>query len=82
MTRFGQGYLRTANEQVAVIPMIETAEAIGNVDEIARTPGVDALYVGPSDLSLTLGLPPAADSDDPVSTTRWPRSSRPVGTPV
>lgn len=45
--------------------MIETVEAVRNVEAIATTPGLDALYVGPSDLSLTLGLPPGPDNDAP-----------------
>jgi 4-hydroxy-2-oxoheptanedioate aldolase len=63
-TRYGASYLAGANDAIAVIPMIETVEAVDNVDAIAATPGVDALYVGPADLSLTLGLPPAMDQDD------------------
>lgn len=43
---------------VACIPMIETAAGLANLDGIAATPGVDALYVGPGDLALALGLPP------------------------
>lgn len=62
-SRYGPRYAATANERVAVLPMIETVEAVGNVDAIAATPGVDALYVGPADLSLTLGLPPAMDNE-------------------
>ena len=37
--------------------MIETREAVDNVLEIARTPGVGGLFVGPSDLALSLGVP-------------------------
>lgn len=37
--------------------MIETAEALERVDEIAAVPGVDGLFVGPVDLGLSLGLP-------------------------
>ena len=44
--------------------MIETKEAVGNVDEIAAVPGIDALYVGPADLSITYGLAPQPDQDD------------------
>jgi 4-hydroxy-2-oxoheptanedioate aldolase len=62
--RFGPKYISGANENIAVIPMIETVEAVANVDKIAATPGVDALYIGPADLSMTLGLPPAMDHDD------------------
>ena len=42
------------------IAMIETREGIDNLDEIAATPGLDGLYIGPNDLALALGLPPAA----------------------
>jgi len=44
--------------RVACIVMIETEKALANLDEIASVPGVDAVYVGPSDLALALGLPP------------------------
>jgi 4-hydroxy-2-oxoheptanedioate aldolase len=64
MIRHGFEYLGTANEQVACIPMIETVEAVENIDEILAVPGIDAVYVGPSDLSLTMGLPPLADHND------------------
>lgn len=43
---------------VACILMIETESALENLDEIATTPGVDALYIGPSDLAMAMGLPP------------------------
>lgn len=44
--------------QVVCLVMIETAEGLANVDAIASTPGLDGIYVGPSDLSLALGLDP------------------------
>jgi 4-hydroxy-2-oxoheptanedioate aldolase len=47
-----------ANGRTAVIPMIETVDALNNLDEILAVPGVDAIYVGPADLSLSLGLAP------------------------
>jgi 4-hydroxy-2-oxoheptanedioate aldolase len=56
-------YAATANDVVAVIPMIETVEALGNLDDILSVPGVDAVYVGPADLSLSLGLPPGNNDD-------------------
>ena len=64
MIRHGRHYLRTANDEVACIPMIETVQAVEGIDEILAVPGIDAVYVGPSDLSLTMGLPPLADHDD------------------
>lgn len=43
--------------------MIETAEGLDRVEEIAATPGLDGLYIGPSDLSLALGLTPGVGGD-------------------
>ncbi len=60
----GPDYPATANERIACIPMIETAEALSNLDGILDVPGIDAVYVGPADLSLTLGLAPAGDHED------------------
>ena len=57
-------YARRANEEVACIAMIETAEGVDNVDEIAATPGLDGIYIGPSDLALAIGLAPRGDNDD------------------
>jgi len=51
-------YLEWAEQHVACIPMIETARAVDALDDILAVPGIDAVYVGPADLSLTLGLPP------------------------
>lgn len=47
-----------AAEGIAVIPMIETTEAIHNIDAILAVTGIDAIYVGPADLSISLGLAP------------------------
>jgi 4-hydroxy-2-oxoheptanedioate aldolase len=44
-----------ADAAVLVLVMIETAEGLANVEEIAATPGLDGLYVGPSDLALGIG---------------------------
>ena len=60
----GSDYGQHANEQIACVPMIETKGAVERLDEILSVPGIDAVYVGPSDLSVTLGLPPAMDHDD------------------
>ena len=61
----GSDYGDHANDELIVMPMIETAEAVKNIDEILSVPGVDAVYVGPSDLSLTLGCKPRLDQTDP-----------------
>jgi 4-hydroxy-2-oxoheptanedioate aldolase len=65
MVRHGSSYFRWANDRVACLPMIETIEAVENIDSILEVPGIDAIYVGPADLSLTLGLPPLMDNADP-----------------
>ncbi|HUF54266.1 MAG TPA: aldolase/citrate lyase family protein [Dehalococcoidia bacterium] len=62
----GMDYFPNANATVMCIPMIETKEALANVDEIVGTRGVDAVFVGPSDLSVSLGLPPSYDQDATV----------------
>ena len=51
--------------EVVCIAQIETAAGLENVDEIAATPGLDALYVGPADLALGLGIPLAGAAEDP-----------------
>jgi 4-hydroxy-2-oxoheptanedioate aldolase len=47
-------YLREANDATLILAMIETRPALGNVDAIASTPGIDALFIGPYDLSTAL----------------------------
>jgi 4-hydroxy-2-oxoheptanedioate aldolase len=47
--------------EVLCIIMVETREGLERVDEIAATPGLDGIYIGPSDLALSLGLPPTLD---------------------
>ncbi len=60
----GFDYFARANDEVACIVMVETAVAVEKVEEIVSVPGVDAVYIGPADLSVTLGLPPGPDQDD------------------
>jgi 4-hydroxy-2-oxoheptanedioate aldolase len=60
----GTDYAQHANDELVVMPMIETAEALKNLDDILRIPGIDAVYVGPSDLSLSLGCTPKLDQTE------------------
>jgi len=53
------------SDDVLKFAMIETAEGLDNVDAIAATPGLDGLYIGPSDLSLALGGTQGFDKDEP-----------------
>lgn len=64
----GERYFEESNDQVAVVPMIETAQALDSIDAILEVKGIDAIYVGPSDLSLSLGLAPGNHNDDPLFT--------------
>ena len=52
-----RSYLDMVNEDLLIIPMIETQQAIDNIDEILSVSGIDVLLVGPSDLSIELGVP-------------------------
>jgi 4-hydroxy-2-oxoheptanedioate aldolase len=61
---YGPDYYQYANAQVLCIPMIETKQAIEHIDDILSVPGINAIYVGPADLSVTLGLPPRLDNPD------------------
>ena len=59
-------YQSTANQEVLCLPMIETQEAVDNLDAILDVPGVDAVYIGPSDLGFSMGLVPVLDREEPV----------------
>jgi len=59
----GADYYGGANEQIACIPMIETKQAVERLDDLLAVPGIDAVYVGPADLSITLGQQPRMDNE-------------------
>jgi len=63
---FGGDYHDHANDNLIVMPQIETPQAIENLEAILDVPGIDAVYVGPSDLSLALGKQPRDGQSDPV----------------
>lgn len=65
---YGRSYVAEANDRVLCIPQIETSEAVMRAGEILAVHGVDAVYVGPTDLSLSYGLPPALDNGEPFPT--------------
>ena len=62
----GPDYHEKANGEILAIAMIETAQGLANVEAIVATPGLDGIYIGPSDLSLSIGGPPGQDSDAPA----------------
>jgi len=62
----GADYPTLANAGVVTLAMIETRQAVLELDAILGTPGLDGIYVGPSDLSLSLGYEPRLDPVEPV----------------
>ncbi len=58
-------YQSIANDEVLVMPMIETQEALDNLDAILDVPGISGIYIGPSDLGFSLGLKPMLDREEP-----------------
>jgi 4-hydroxy-2-oxoheptanedioate aldolase len=52
-------------DSVLCFVMVETREGVEKIDEIASTPGLDGIYVGPADLALGLGLQPDLDKEEP-----------------
>lgn len=62
----GADYMKHANDTVLAIVQVETAKGLANVEAIASVKGLDMLYIGPSDLGLSLGREAKADQTDPV----------------
>lgn len=60
----GADYFAHANDEILALAMIETQEAVANVDAILATPGLDGIYIGPNDLSLAYGQKPASEPTD------------------
>ena len=57
----GSDYAKHADEEILKLAMIETKEALENLDEILDTPNLDGIYVGPADLSLAINEEPGFD---------------------
>ena len=62
----GADYEQQANAQLATFAMVETEKAVANIDRIVEVPGLDAVYVGPGDLSLSMNLRKRLDNDEPA----------------
>jgi 4-hydroxy-2-oxoheptanedioate aldolase len=58
-------YVANANSQILVAIQIETKQAVDNIDAILQVEGIDVVFVGPSDLHMSLGLPLKSWSDEP-----------------
>ncbi len=63
----GTGYYNNANKNIASLAMIETKQAVENLDAILSVPNLTGIYIGPADMSSSYGLPPKFDvREDPV----------------
>jgi 4-hydroxy-2-oxoheptanedioate aldolase len=62
----GPDYARHANREILLLAQIETRRAVENVNAILSVPGLDGIYIGPGDLSLSYGVPPSMSPTDPV----------------
>jgi 4-hydroxy-2-oxoheptanedioate aldolase len=58
-------YQETANDETLCLPMIETREAVANLDDILDVPGIAGVYIGPTDLGFSHGLAPKIDREEP-----------------
>lgn len=61
----GADYAQHANDTVIALAMIETAQAVENLDAILDTPGLDGVYIGPADLAQTMGYEERVDPKHP-----------------
>ncbi len=59
----GFDYLAHANDEILCIPQIETVEAMENLDDILSVPGIDVAYIGPMDLTISMGITPEQDGE-------------------
>jgi 4-hydroxy-2-oxoheptanedioate aldolase len=60
----GADYPKHANDEVLTLAMIETSQAMANLDAILKVEGLDGIYVGPADLAISLGITPGFDPED------------------
>ena len=60
----GDDYGKHANDEILKFAMIETKEALDNLNSIMSTPGLNGIYIGPADLSLAIGKEPGFDKPE------------------
>ena len=67
---YGSDYYENANDQIVSLAMIETKEAVDNIDEILSVPNLTGIYVGPGDMCSSYGMKPQFDvKKDPIYST-------------
>jgi 4-hydroxy-2-oxoheptanedioate aldolase len=62
----GPDYFKNINDSVISMAMIETKQAVENLEDILTVPGLDSIYVGPNDLAISLGYGPSGVPTDKV----------------
>lgn len=81
----GPDYTDHANEEIAVIAMIEDINAVNRAEEIMTTPGIDAVFIGPNDLAASMGVPLGLDNPHPehrAAVKRVLETGKRLGLPV
>jgi 4-hydroxy-2-oxoheptanedioate aldolase len=63
-SQYGADYWQQANQEVLLLAMIETRRGVENIEEILAVKGIDGVYVGPSDLCMSMGKAPTLDPSD------------------
>lgn len=81
----GADYFQKANETIVTLAMVETVSALNNLAGIVAVEGLDAVFIGPSDLSISMGYPPGSEFhqaviEDAIETVR--RTSQDAGRQV
>ena len=61
----GADYAKHANDTVVVLGQVETQQSLDNLDAILSVKGLDGVYIGPADLSISLGCAPTFDDVEP-----------------
>lgn len=61
----GAYFQRAKRGDIALLPMIESKEGLENAEDILSMDAVSGVFIGPADLRLSLGLPPAIDGTEP-----------------
>ena len=85
-SRYGRvpGYLTKANDEICVLVQVETRMALSELEQIAKVPGIDGIFIGPSDLAASLGHlgnPQATDVQTAIkdAVTRLKALGKPAG---
>jgi len=78
----GPDYPRHANEEILCVVMIEHIEAVERAEEILSVPGVDACFIGPNDLSWSMGLGGARTAEHEAAIQRVLQAAKKCGVPA